>query len=183
MHRPSSIVTTAVLVGSISISACAGAAQSSRTPDVTAGQPSPTLASQPVVEASASPDDQPRDSIPLTIDLANATGDDVHVDIADQSGHLVDATSGTPGPDGASVAPYELQVENVGARTLRLTWSDIAGDNALALSIDETTTRFLLVQPELHGDLMPYDRILVLTFDQEIRAADVTGILQDGLDS
>ena len=125
-----------------------------------------------------------RDAIPLTVDLVNETGDKVHVDIADRSGLLVDAVSGTPG-GGASVEPYKLRIENIDSRTLRLTWSDYAIPNTLALYIDETAGRFLLVQPEPTSgvDTMVHDRVLILTFSEPISADDVEAILQDGLDT
>ena len=75
--------------------------------------------------------------MPIKVDLANATGADVYVDIADRSGLLIDAESGTPG-DGMSVEPYTLKVENLDATTLHLTWVDFPIDNALALYIDES---------------------------------------------
>jgi hypothetical protein len=84
-----------------------------------------------------------------------------------------------------SVEPYTLHVENIDARTLRLTWVDFPIDNALALYINEDASRFVLVQPEPSSatDAVGFDRELILTFDHAISAADVEGFLQDGLDT
>jgi hypothetical protein len=119
-------------------------------------------------------------STPL-VALANATGNDVAIEIVDESGTLRAATSGTPG-DGASVKPYTVTVGNDGP-TLRLTWVDGPCDAQDLLAIDETGRRFLLVQPECPGDGVVFDRVLVLGFAESIDAGDVVAILQDGLDS
>ena len=124
--------------------------------------------------------------MPIKVDLANATGADVHVDIVDSTGLLVDARSGTPG-DGMSVDSYTLQVENLDATTLKVTWVDFPIDNALALYIDESEggVRLVLVQPEPTGptDAMGFDRELILSFSEPVSADDVETFLQDGLDT
>lgn len=132
------------------------------------------------------PPDGGSDALPIKVDLKNATGADVHVDIVDNSGLLVDAASGTPG-DGASVEGYAVKVENVDARTLKLTWTDFPIDNALALYIDRVDgkIRLLLVQPQptSETDAIGFDRELVLTFVEPISASRVDSFLQDGLDT
>jgi hypothetical protein len=195
--RPAALVGLLALVATASVAAGAFAAKGldggngtapaavapvpSSNPAASAASANPTAA--PTATATA---DEPvgRDAIPLTVNLLNETGADVHVDIADNSGLLVDAVSGTP-RDGASVEPYALQVENVDPRTLRLTWSDYAIPNALALYIDESARRFMLVQPEptTNVDLMVHDRVLILMFSEPISANDVEAILQGGLDT
>lgn len=128
----------------------------------------------------------PPASMPTKVDLENATGADVYVDIVDRTGLLAAAASGTPA-EGQSVAPYTIEVENLDAMTLKLTWVDYPIDNALALYIDESEggIRLLLVQPEPTGptDTVALDRELVLSFSQPISAADVESFLQDGLDT
>ena len=132
------------------------------------------------------PGDGGSDAMPIKVDLQNATGADVYVDIADTTGLLVDATSGTPG-DGMSVEPYTLKVENLDATTLKLTWVDFPIHNALALYIDESEggIRLLLVQPEPTGptDLIGFDRELILSFSEPVSADQVPAFLQDGLDT
>jgi hypothetical protein len=114
--------------------------------------------------------------------LAQATGKDVTIDVADASGTLLSATSGTPG-DGASVEPYKLIVANDNPTTLRLTWVGGPCDSANTLSIDSTKHQFLIVQPECAGDTVVTDRVLVLTFSTPISADDIEPFLQDGLDT
>jgi hypothetical protein len=124
--------------------------------------------------------------MPIRVDLRNAAGAQVHVDITDRAGVVVAAESGRPG-DGASVASDTLDVRNVDARTLRLTWVDVPIDNALALYIDRTDAgyRFVLIQPEPSGDTdaIAFDRELILRFAADISANDVEAFLQGGFDT
>jgi hypothetical protein len=117
--------------------------------------------------------------MPIKVNLANATNHKVYVDVVDQSGKVVSATSGHPG-DGATVATGKLKVEQVDGRTLRLTWTDIPGDNALGLYIDETLSQFVLLQPEHEGDSIPFDRILILKFSGSVSAKNIEAVLQNG---
>ena len=152
--------------------------------------PTPRPSNNPVPSetpaATPDPDEGGSDAMPIKVDLANATGADVYVDIADRSGLLIDAESGTPG-DGMSVEPYTLKVENLDATTLHLTWVDFPIDNALALYIDESEAgiRLVLVQPEPTGpaDAIGFDRELILSFSEPISADQVEAFLQDGLDT
>jgi hypothetical protein len=132
-------------------------------------------------------DDGGSDAMPIKVDLANATGADVHVDIADETGLLVGAQSGSPG-DGMSVDAYTLKVENLDASTLGLTWVDFPIDNALALYImddPDGAIRLVMVQPEPTGpaDAIGFDRELILSFSQPVSADEVVAFLQDGLDT
>jgi hypothetical protein len=158
--------------------------------------PTPDPPTEPVPDGTPVPDETPAatpnpndggsDAMPIKVDLENATGDDVYVDIDDRTGLLVDAESGTPG-DGMSVEPYTLKVENIDATTLKLTWVDYPIDNALALFIYESEVgiRLLLVQPEPTGptDSIGFDRVLILEFSEAISADDVDRSMQDGLDT
>jgi hypothetical protein len=81
------------------------------------------------------------------------------------------------------VATGTLKVENIDPRTLRLTWTDIPGDNALALYIDKTLTHFVLVQPEHEGDSIPFDRILILKFSGSVSARNIEAVLQNGTET
>jgi hypothetical protein len=160
-----------------------------QSPDVTPG-PDETLAATPdptdAPAATPDPEQDGSDAMPIKVDLANATGADVYVDIADTTGLLVDARSGEPG-DGMSVDSYTLEVENLDATTLRLTWVDFPIDNALALYIDKSEggIRLVLVQPAPTGptDAMGLDSELILSFAEPISADDVEPFLQEGLDT
>jgi hypothetical protein len=151
--------------------------------------PTPVATARPTPVPTAAPtraDGGGGDAIPMTVDLETFDRHAVHVDVADQTGTIRTAVSGTPG-DGASVGDHELVVENVDARTLRLTWIDYPIDNADSLFVEwfDGHIRLLLVQPEPTGttDAIGFDRVLVLTFSEPVSAAHVKAFLQDGLDT
>lgn len=152
------------------------------TPDET---PEPTPVPAPDRTPAPTPDpDGGSDAMPIKVDLQNATGADVYVDIVDTTGLLVEARSGRPG-DGMSVET--LVAENIDATTLKLTWTDFPIDNALALYVDEHEggVRLLLVQPGPTGttDAVGFDRELILSFSEPISAEGVETIIVEGLDT
>ena len=171
-----------------------GAAATPRATAAPTARPTrPAVSARPataVPSASPRPTSTPeaggRDAMPITVDLANATGAAVYVDIVDHTGLLIDAASGTPG-DGASVEGYTLATDNVDTKTLKLTWIDFPIDNGLTLYIDRINghLRLLLIQPEPSGttDAIGFDRELVLTFSQPVSASSVETFLQGGLDT
>lgn len=134
----------------------------------------------PAPAATAAP--APASDNPGLVELQNATGNDVAIEIVDESGSLLAAASGTPG-DGATVEPYTVAVANEDPTTIRLTWVGGPCDARDQLMIDATGRRFLVVQPECAGDAVANDRVLLLTFADAIDAADVAATLQDGLDT
>ncbi len=160
-------------------------------PPATAGPsatpvPTPVAPPDPTPVATPAPTDDGSDAMPIRVDLETVAGGDVYVDIVDTTGFLVDARSGTPA-EGQSVGQYVLEVENLDAATLRLSWVDYPIENALALYIDEHegAIRFLLIQPGPTGptDTIALDRELILSFSQPISAEQVEAILQEGLDT
>jgi hypothetical protein len=160
-------------------------------PPATAGPsatPKPTIAPppDPTPVVTPAPTDDGSDAMPIRVDLETVAGGNVHVDIADHTGLLVDARSGTPA-EGQSVGMYTLEVKNLDATTLKLSWVDYPIENALALYIDEHegAIRLLLVQPGPTGptDTIALDRELILSFSQPISADQVEAILQEGLDT
>ncbi len=146
------------------------------------GTPEPTETPEPT--GTPEPTEPPTDAMPITVDLETLTPHHVYVDVVDDTFSVVKAVSGTPTAS-ASVEPYTLQVENIDDHTLRLTWVDRPGDNALALFIDRAAGRFVLVQPEhdTQGDTVLHDRVLILTFRDDIAADQIETFVQDGLDT
>ncbi len=188
-----SIATGVALAATVAFTALGGGDgrnDAPAVPPIANPSPSPTPPATPVPvpdetpAPSSDPDDDGSDAMPIKVVLENATGADVYVDIADTTGLLRDARSGTPG-DGMSVDT--LVAENIDAKTLKLTWVDFPIDNALALYIDEHEggIRFLLVQPEPSGptDAMGFDRELILSFAEPISADGVETLLVEGLDT
>ena len=163
------------------------------TPDVTP-LPTPVVTPKPPVETPAPPSRTPvpdetdggPDAMPIKVDLENVSGADVYVDIVDETGLIVRAESGKPA-EGQSVDQNTLEVENLDASTLKLTWVDYPIDNALGLHVfeHEGRLRLLLVQPAPTGptDTVALDRELILSFSEPISANDVDALLREGLDT
>lgn len=152
------------------------------TTAVAAGCATPAAESPGAVQASPSPTASQPLAPTTEVPLSNATGNDITIEIDDESGSLVGATSGSPG-GGASVEPYAVAIVNDDATTLRLTWVGGACDAHDLLAIDASARRFVLVQPECPGDAVAFDRVLVLRFAQPVEAGDIEAILQDGVDT
>jgi hypothetical protein len=191
------VATTAVAVGGRNGATPSSSDGPPSTPAASASAPAsigpstrpvvtPAPTTRPTTEPTASPThaNAEADAMPIKVDLRTTDGHAVYVDVADQTGLLESAVSGTPG-DGASAEG--LAVENVDARTLHLTWVDFPIDNADALYIEwfDGHLRLLLVQPEPRGDTdaIGFDRELILTFSEPISAADVEAHLTTGLDT
>lgn len=121
---------------------------------------------------------------PLTIVLDTFDGHTVTVEIKDETGSIVKAVSGKPGDNPSADG---LAVKNLDGRTLELTWVDFPIDNELTLFVDEVDGRLqlLLIQPPPSGvtDAVGMDRQLILTFDHDVDAATVRGIIQEGQDT
>ena len=193
---PTGAIALAAMIGVAACSGASGAALGSQAPVATAPavspspsptgpavtpRPSPANAS-PSPATSPDPDIEPDAAKSIHVNLSNALGDDVSIDIQDESGHVVSARSGTPG-DGASVAWRELKAENVDARTLRFTWTGMPGDDRLGFYVSEDGKVALALQDERDGDSIAFDRVLIVTFDRPVDAATLTLGVQDGLDT
>ena len=153
-------------------------------PPATAAPPAPSKA--PTPKPTAEPTDDGSDAMPIRVDIETVAGGAVYVDIVDSTGYLVGAKSGTPA-EGQSVGQYTLEVENLDATTLKLSWVDYPIENALTLYIDEHdgAIRLLLIQPAPTGptDAIALDRELILSFSRPISADQVESFLQEGLDT
>jgi hypothetical protein len=152
-------------------------------------RPSPAPTTQPSDRPSPAPTAQPS-SPPVDgstkVDLENLTGNAVSVVIADETGTVVDASSGKPG-DGMSVRWFDVKVENVDATTLSLTWVGLPVDDEVALSISKNDGqyRFRMVQaaPPAQSDAVGFDRVLIVEFDAPVSADDVEATIQESLDT
>ncbi len=140
----------------------------SSPPSVSPGVPSTP---QPTVVPTGDPDDGA-----ITVDLDNLTDHDVSVVIDDETGTLDEAVSDQPG-DGMSVRWFDVKVENVDSKTVRVVWVGLPRDEQVQLSISEDDGTyhldFLQAAPPANSDAVGYDRVLVLRFDAEVSADDV----------
>jgi hypothetical protein len=175
-------LTIAILLAACSTGTGAPAASPSDPPAMPSPAPETPAPASP---APATPAPTEVAAADLRVDLQSTSGQDVYVDIVDRSGTIERAVTGRPA-EGVSVGSGTLQVENLDARTVRLMWSDFPIDNQLRLFVDPIGVgyRFLLIQPAPTGpaDAMGEDRILDLTFDRQVSAAEVETFIQEGLD-
>jgi hypothetical protein len=145
------------------------------TPPGSAPVASP-MPSSPSPSATPTPTADPSAGIG-TIDLRSATGHDVTAQIHDQTGDLVKAASGAPG-DGMSVRWHDALVANAGSRTIFVTWAGLPKDDVLDLGVAIVDGRLqvTVVQagPVPNSDAMGEDRVIALTFDRPVAAADVS---------
>jgi hypothetical protein len=168
----------------------ADAASPSSTPAPTApASPSPSPTPSPTLSPSPSPSPEPSDPsdegpIPgdLTVDLQAPAGHQVTATVRDDSGDIGGVRSGVPG-DGMSVRWHDIVVKNVDPRTISVTWVGITIDENVFVGVSADGDGYLvdIVQsgPYPNTDTLGSDRVLLLTFDQPVRAADVTGGVAD----
>jgi hypothetical protein len=144
-------------------------------------EPSTPPSDEPSEEPSDEPTDPPADG-PIKVALENLTGDDVSVEIDDESGMVVDAQSGTPG-DGMSVRWFDVKVENIDADTLRVVWVGLPRSEVVRLGVStvdgKIRLRFAQDAPPANSDALGFDRILELTFDRPVRSKDVLTSVQE----
>jgi hypothetical protein len=126
----------------------------------------------PTVAPSAPPVATPAAG-PTSVDLRNASGHAVKLQIHDETGTLGSAASGTPG-DGMSVRWHDAIVENAGSNTIVVTWAGLPGDDVSDLNIalrgDTLVLTFVQPGPYPYTDAMGEDRILSLTFGDAVAA-------------
>jgi hypothetical protein len=115
-----------------------------------------------------------------------ATPQDLVAEITDRTGSIVDATSGRAG-DGMSVRWFELDVVNVDADTLRLTWVGFADEKLVKLQVGdidgEPTILLMTSTPPENSDALGFDRVLDLHFDAPVSPEEFRVIVQEGWDT
>jgi len=169
------ISTLMTLLAAIAMAGCVGYDPRNDDSDVF-GSPAATT---PPMSAAPGPSGGP--GMTTHVILAHAVGDAVTVDVADGSGTLLEAVSGTPG-DGASIEHGRLDIVNEDPSTLRLTWTGGPCATADVLLIDPTRREFILGQRGCDGDSIVSDRVLLLRFSRPIEAAGIKGRVEQGLD-
>jgi hypothetical protein len=144
--------------------------------------PSPTPVASPTARPSDAPTVPPTDtptdapSGDLEVDLDIATDHDVTVVVRDASGSVTDVSSGRAG-DGMSVRWGDVEVVNVDATTIRVTWVGLPVDEVIDLTISRdgaaVTLDFVQDAPPANSDAVGFDRVLVIAFDTAVDPADV----------
>lgn len=147
--------------------------------------PSMLPTAQPTNAPSDDPSRPPANGI-FDVDLDNLTGHDVSVVVDDETGSVVEVTSGRAG-DGMSVRWFDLKVENIDAETLRLVWVGLPRDEVVRLGISRVDgmvrLRFVQDGPPANSDAVGFDRVLNITLVEPVRAEDVLASIQESLDT
>lgn len=165
---PPAIVLALVLVGAYAVLASGVLGGGSPKPtDPPKPTPTPTATPKP----SAAPVDG---KFKVVLDVA--TDHDVSVVIEDSTGKLADARSGRAG-DGMTVRWHDALVQNIDDSTLRIVWVGLPRDEEVQVTISEIGGAYGIViaqgAPLPNTDALGADRIVVLSFDEELSADDV----------
>ena len=169
-------IALAIVVGTAALGAARQVTPSpSPTPTpVTTPAPTPTSPATPV-PATPVPTADPTDG-PSVVVLDTADDNDPRVVVDDQTGTLADVLTGHAG-DGMSVRWNEAIVDQVDPRTIRVTWVGFPGEEQVVLTIDSDRGAPVLVfdqkAPYANTDALGADRVLVLTFDNDVEADQV----------
>jgi hypothetical protein len=165
-------VTLVVVVGAVAFGAGRQPAAAPTPTPVSTPSPVPTSPVQPATPAPTStPSDGPT---VVVLDTANENGPSVVVD--DQSGKLADVLAGHAG-DGMSVRWNDAIVDQIDPRTIRVTWVGFPGAEEVVLTITADRGAPVLIfdqkAPYANTDALGADRVLVLTFEDDVDADEV----------
>jgi hypothetical protein len=130
-----------------------------------------------VPSGSPAPSSSPSAARQFSVDLKTTSGESASVQIVDDSGRVVSATSGAP-LDSDSLDG--ITVRNDKADSLRITWLGSPCDTVHRLTIDETATHLVLQRPRCFGDAMPRFLSLTLKFSGSVVAGDVVASIVEG---
>jgi hypothetical protein len=133
----------------------------------------------PNPSSSPNPSPSPTASAGILVDLTVAAGQPQTVDVIDQSGTLLEASSGSP-TDGQGFPSDSVEVTNIDATTLQLGWAGYPCRTDHELRIGSDPRVMTLVRPPCEGvtDSIGVDRILILRFSEPIVAAEVAITIQ-----
>jgi hypothetical protein len=95
------------------------------------------------------------------------------IEIVDESGTLLRAGTGQPG-DGGSTSTPQVANDPDDPATVVLTWTGLLSDQDKRLTIGPDGRTMTLDRLPGCGDLVPFDRVLILTFVGPVPADEVT---------
>ena len=170
------------VAAAIAFAACSGGAAASPQPS-TPATPVPTVAPSP---APVDPSPAPADPTPapsqgaagqFEFDLDVADAHDVSVLVIDDSDRIVGAASGQAG-DGMSVRWSDIEIKNLDADSLQITFVGYPQDEVIDLGFDVAAGdgfNLTIAQqlPLPNTDALGADRVVVLDFEGAVDANDV----------
>ena len=170
-------VAAVVLVAIVGAVAFAASRQPANIPTPTASPTTTAAPTSPATPVPATPAPTAVSvGVPPVVVLDTIDDQDPRLSIDDQTGRLVAARSGHAG-DGMSVAWNTAKVDQIDPTTVQVTWAGFPGEELAILTIDADGANPVLVfdqkVPYADTDALGADRVLVLTFDGPVAAADV----------
>jgi hypothetical protein len=166
-------IALAIVVGTAALGAVRQIAPSPAPTPAATASPVPTSPATPA-PATPAPTADPVDGSVVVLDTVDDNDPSVVVD--DQTGTLADVVTGHAG-DGMSVRWNEAIVDQVDPRTIGVTWVGFPGEEQVVLTIDSDAGAPVLVfdqkAPYANTDALGADRVLVLTFDNDVDADKV----------
>jgi hypothetical protein len=130
--------------------------------------PSSTIAPTP------SPSATPISPVVISVDLVGFGGRALStIEVVDESGTLVGARTGQPAEDPSDPSP-NAQNDPADPATVVLTWYGLLSDTDRRLTIAPDGRTMTLDQLPGCGDLLPFSRVLELTFTGPVPADEVT---------
>jgi hypothetical protein len=169
--RPAMILATLALVLAAVVAIGVGGPK----PSVVVPNPSPSASPR----LSPNPSPTGTTSAGILVDLTVAAGQPQTVDVIDESGTLLEASSGSPN-DGQGFPSDSVEVTNIDATTLQLGWAGFPCRTDHELRIGSDPRVMTLIRPPCEGvtDSIGVDRILILRFSEPIVAEEVAITIQ-----
>jgi hypothetical protein len=146
-------------------------------PPAPTSSPSSTPSAIPSPTASTVPD-----PVTISVNLVGFGGRPLErIQIHDESATLVSARTGQPNDGGSASSPDKADVVNAPGdpTTLMLTWTGLLDDEAPRFTIAPDGRTMTIERIRGVGDLLPFDRVLILTFSGPVPAAEVTASIVD----
>ena len=165
-------VALVVVVGAVAFGAGRQLAAAPTPTPISSPSPAPT---SPVQPATPTPTSTPSDG-PTVVVLDTVDENDPRVVVDDQTGKLADVLSGHAA-DGMSVRWNDAIVDQIDPRTIRVTWVWFPDEEEVVLTITADGGAPVLVfdqrAPYANTDALGADRVLVLTFEDDVDAEAV----------
>ena len=112
-------------------------------------------------------------SIPLNV----VAGNPFTLTVIDEGGMVVNAASGTPTTDGASVEGVDIAADPGDDRALSVTWVGMPCETRATMTVD-ARQRTIAIKPErCEGDSFPLDRIVRLQLNTSVRPDEWSGTI------
>ena len=150
------------------------------SPSAPVSTPVPTKAPPSSAPSTPSPTKAPSAVTKVTLDVAD--DHKVVAAVQDPDGNVASVKSGHAG-DGMSVRWHDVQIVNTGPSTIRFTWVGLPRDEQVDIAIAKDghglALTFVQAGPYANTDALGADRVLDVTFESPVNAADISAEVLD----